>query len=396
MLALAAGLIGCAAAQDPAPPGIDRDAIRSRPRLAWTAAEREYAFAHWEDVFPTRVVRRGERLRDLPAGPAWPAFAAGGSGDAELQRSIGDFQLAGLVVLHDGRIRLERYARGHHASGRWVSFSMAKSITSTLLGAAVRDGAVAVDDPLTRFIPELRAGAYAQVTVRQLLTMTSGMGWNEDYADPGADVALFYSMPVEPGMDATVSYMRNLRPEAPPGTRWHYNTGETNLLGVVVSRATGRELGRYASEKVWAAYGMQADAYWMLDGSGHEHGGCCLQTTTRDMARFGQFVLEGGRVDGRPVLADGWIEAATRTQVRVDRPQSGYGYQWWTYDSGSFDAIGVHGQQLHVDPARRLVIAIHSAWPVADFQPESLAARIALLRAIKAAVDAEGAERSRR
>ena len=201
-------------------------------------------------------------------------------------------------------------------------------------------------------------------------------------------------MPVEPGMNATVSYMRRLRAETAPGTRWNYNTGETDLLGIVVARATGKELGRYASEKIWAAYGMEADAHWMLDRSGHEHAGCCLQTTTRDMARFGQFVLDGGRIDGRPVLADGWLEAATRTQVGIGRPQSGYGYQWWTYDGGTFSAIGIHGQQLHVDPGRRLVIAIHSAWPVAGFTPESLAARVALLRAIKAAVDAERGDRS--
>jgi CubicO group peptidase (beta-lactamase class C family) len=395
--ALSAALLASAAAQDRAPPGIDRDSIRSRPRLAWTKVERDYAFAHWEDLFATRVVRRGERIRELTAGPAWPAFAPGGAGAQQLQRSIDDFQLAGLVVLHDGRLRLERYARAHGAQGRWTSFSMAKSITSTLLGAALRDGAVAgIDDPVIRYIPELRASAYEGVRVRQLLTMTTGVRWNEDYADPAADVTLIYAAPVEPGMEATVSYMRRLDRATAPGTRWHYNTGETDLLGVVVARATGKELGRYASEKIWAAAGMEADAYWMLDRSGHEHAGCCLQTTTRDLARFGQFVLDGGRIDGRPVLADGWLEAATRTQVDTDQPQSGYGYQWWTYEGGTFSAIGIHGQQLHIDPARRLVIAIHSAWPVPGFTPESLAARIGLLRAIKAAVDAERGERSGR
>jgi CubicO group peptidase (beta-lactamase class C family) len=134
---------------------------------------------------------------------------------------------------------------------------------------------------------------------------------------------------------------------------------------------------------------MEADASWTLDRTGHEQAGCCLQATTRDFARFGQFVLDGARIDGRPVVADGWLEAATRKQLDIGAPGRGYGYQWWTVDDGSFSAIGIHGQQIHIDPARRLVVAINSAWPQASFTPESLQARGALLRAVKAAADAE-------
>ena len=385
-----AAFSGVACAQVPAADEAPLQALRSRPMLAWSQADREFAFAHWGELFPARVIRHGEHVRALPTGPELPTFAAGGAGDKQLKRSFDDFQVAGIVVLHEGRVRLERYALGHSATGRWASFSIAKSVTSTLLGAAIRDGSVkSVDDPLTRYIPELVGSVYDGVTVRQLLTMTSGVKWNEDYADPAADVAQFYSMPVDAGMDATVSYMRKLRREAPAGTRWHYNTGETNLLGVVVARATGKNLAVYAAEKIWAPYGMEADASWTLDRTGHEHGGCCIHAATRDYARFGQFILEGARIDGRPVVADGWLEAATRKQADIGTPGLGYGYQWWTVDNGTFSAIGINGQQVHVDPARRLVIAINSAWPAADFTQESLAARIGLLIAIKAALDAE-------
>ncbi len=239
----------------------------------------------------------------------------------QLQRNIDDFKLAGIVVLHDGKVRLERYALGYSAAGRWVSFSVAKSLTSTLVGIAIKDGYVSsVDDVVTRYIPELRDSAYDGVTVRQLLTMTSGAKWNEDYTDTKADVALFYSAPVEPGMDATVSYMRKLSRDTTPGQKWHYNTGETNLIGVLVERATKKDLATYASEKIWAPYGMEQDASWMLDRTNHEQGGCCIQATTRDYARFGQFILDGARIDGRSIVADGWLEAATRKQVDIGQP----------------------------------------------------------------------------
>ena len=158
--------------------------------------------------------------------------------------------------------------------------------------------------------------------------MTSGVDWNEDYADPAADVNQFYAAPVEPDMDATDSYLRKLRRELPPGQRWHYNTGETNLLGVVVARATGKDLATYAAEKIWAPYGMEQAAWWMLARSGDEHVGCCIAATTRDFACFGQFVLDGARIDWQSVVADGWLQAATSKQVDIGQPGRGYGYPW--------------------------------------------------------------------
>jgi CubicO group peptidase (beta-lactamase class C family) len=183
--------------------------------------------------------------------------------------------------------------------------------------------------------------------------------------------------------------MKKLARDTAPGQKWQYSTGETNLIGVLVARASKKDLATYASEKVWARYGMERDASWMLDRTGREQGGCCMQATTRDYARLGQFILEGARIDGQSIVADGWLEAATRKQVDIGRPGSGYGYQWWTRDDGTFNASGIHGQQIHIDPARRLVVAINSAWPQADFTRESAAARTALLDAIRAAIDSE-------
>ena len=387
--ALAAGLATAVLAQSLSPSEIDPQSLR-RPRATWNQAEREFAFANWDRIFSTRTIARGKQVHPLAEGAPLPTFSPGGKGAMQLQRNIDDFKLAGIVVLHDGKQRLEGYALGHSAEGRWASFSVAKSFTGTLVGAAIKDGYISsVDDVVTRYIPELRDSAYDGVTVRQLLTMTSGAKWNESYTDLTADVALFYSAPVDPGMDATVSYMRKLTRDAAPGRHWHYNTGETNLIGVLVARATRKDLAVYASEKIWARYGMERDGSWMLDRTNHEQGGCCIQATTRDYARLGQFMLEGARIDGQSIVADGWLEAATRKQVDIGQPGLGYGYQWWTRDNGTFNALGIHGQQIHIDPARRLVVAINSAWPAADYTKESRAARAGLLSAIRAAIDSE-------
>jgi CubicO group peptidase (beta-lactamase class C family) len=292
-------------------------------------------------------------------------------------------------VLHDGAVRLERYALTGGRDVRWHSFSIAKSITSTLVGAAMRDGAIkSLDDPVTRYITDLRGSAYDAVTVQQLLTMTSGVRWNEDYTDLKSDVARMYAEPPAPGLDMTVSYVRTLPREAPPGTKWLYKTSETNLVGVLVMAATGKPLADYLSEKIWRPYGMERDAEWMLDDVGHEQGGCCLAMTLRDLGRFGQFILDGARAGDASVVTDTWLQEATRAHVSTGGPASGYGYQWWTRDAGAFEARGIYGQTLHIDPKRRLVIAINSAAE----QPTGRAigqARQDFIAAVKSEIDRE-------
>ena len=370
---------------------LDPAALR-RSSFTWTQAEREYGFAHWDAIFPeSHLVKRGSRVRALPEGRPLGAFAPGAPRANDLARFIIDQNVAGLIVLQDGAVRLERYALGYSAAGRWVSQSVAKAVTSTLVGAAIKDGFIgSLDDPVTKYVVGLRGSAYDGVSIRHLITMTSGVKWNEDYADPGSDLAHFYADYVPPGANRTVSYLRKLPREAPPGTKWLYKTGETHLLGLLVISAIKRPLADYLSEKIWQPYGMEQSATWMTDPTNDELAGCCLQAGLRDFARFGQFVLEGGRIDGRSVVPDGWFEAATRRQVATTVPGRGYGYQWWTEDDGTFDAIGIHGQLIHIDRVRRLVVAMNSAWPVAVGTDRS-AARLQFLQMINAAVDAEPA-----
>jgi CubicO group peptidase (beta-lactamase class C family) len=355
--------------------------------LTWPAAKREQYIAALDSFFLTRTVKAGGRVHALDRGRPLSVFERGGARAAYFNRFLSGQQVHGVLVLQNGRIRLERYTSPHGPATRWNSFSVAKSLTSTLVGAAMKDGAIrGLDDPVTRYISALRGSAYDDVTVRQLLTMTSGVKWNEDYTDVNSDVARMYARPPDPGFDMTVSYVRSLPREAPPGAKWVYKTSETNLVGVLVAEATGKPLADYLSQKIWRPYGMERDAEWMIDDAGHEQGGCCLAMTLRDYGRFGQFILDGARVDGTPVVADNWLAEATRAQVSIG-PGAGYGYQWWTRDDGTFEGRGIYGQTLHVDPARHLVIVIHSA-AARPTDRSAGEARQEFIAAVAAAVDA--------
>ena len=349
--------------------------------LFWNQSQREAAFRAMDTHYASNTVRHGV-AHPLPAGPALePRFADGSTLDAYMA----EHHVAGIMVLQNGHVTLERYGLGAGPRTRWTSFSVAKSFTSTLVGAALRDGAIhGLDDKVTRYIPELAAGAYADVTVRQLLTMTSGVRWNEDYVDPASDVAMMYEGSRQPGVPLLVTYMSRLPRAFPPGERWVYKTGETDLIGILVTRATGKSLAAYLSEKIWVPYGMASDALWLKDEvDGTEAGGSGVSATLGDYARLGQFLLDGGIAAGKPVLADGWLADATHKHADFGVPGRGYGYQWWTYDDGAFAGIGIFGQLLYIDPARHLVIAQLAAWPVATDDAQAKA-RTAFIEAVKA------------
>jgi CubicO group peptidase (beta-lactamase class C family) len=306
-----------------------------------------------------------------------------------LENYMASQRTAGLVIIQDGKIRLERYGQDFSADGRWTSFSVAKSFTSTLVGAAIQDGYIkSLDDKVSQYIPDLQGSAYDDVTVQQLLTMSSGVKWDEDYENPQSDVALFNKAKPESGVDATVSYMRKLPRAHPPGTVWHYNTGETNLIGVLVSSATGKPLAQYLQERIWHPAGMAATATWLLGKTGHEIAGCCLQAATRDFARFGLFVLANGNVKGKQIVPVDWFEQAIHKKMDIGVPGKGYGFQWWTYDNGSVAAQGIFGQGIFIDPQRRLVIASNSNWTRANLGPEP-EAREAFYRNVAAIIDRE-------
>jgi CubicO group peptidase (beta-lactamase class C family) len=356
--------------------------------LFWNQTQRESGFPHMEDQFPVHTVKTGDHVLALSQGNPISVSVSQAGQAQTLDQFMAEQKTAGILVIKDGKVRLEKYALGYGSEGRWTSFSVAKSFTSTLVGAAIKDGYIkSLNDPITQYIPGLKGSAYEGVSVQQLLTMTSGVKWNEDYTDPKSDVAMMFTVQPDPGVDATVSYMRKLPREAAPGSKWVYKTGETNLIGVLVTSATNKTLADYLTQKIWQPYGMEHDGVWMVDDKGQEPGGCCVSVSLRDYGRMGMFLIGGGMAGGKPVLPDGWIAAATTKQADIGAPGHGYGYQWWTNDDGTFDARGIFGQFIHVDPARKLVVVLSSAWPTAT-DPARNITRTALIGAIVAQTDA--------
>jgi CubicO group peptidase (beta-lactamase class C family) len=350
--------------------------------LAWTPAQQEYGYRNMEKFAPVRVIARGDAVHELPAAATQidPRFTVDGKA-WDTAAYMAAFRASGVLVIKDGRIVLERYGLGRSPAERWTSFSVAKSVTSTLIGAAIADGKIkSLDDPVTLYIPELKGSAYDGVTVRQLITMTSGVKWNEDYADPNSDVARAGFVNIEPGVNPIVSYMRRLPREAEPGTKFVYKTGETDLAGILLTNAVGKPMADYLSKKIWRPYGMEQDGVWVEDVSGHERGGCCISMTLRDYGRFGQFMLDGGKAGGRDVLPAGWI--ADATSPHVTKPP--YGYFWWLIPGG-YEAEGVFGQTVSVFPDEHLVVVINSAWPKA-WDDDIDRMRMKYLDAIRAAV----------
>lgn len=358
----------------------------NRDLLFWSVAQRDAAFRAMDRIWLLAQWHTAEpaaRPRPLSAGAPLAL-------DADVDAFMAAQRSAALLIVQGGKLRFERYGLGFDADGRWTSFSVAKGVTSTLVGAALKDGHIkSMDDKVTDYVAGLQGSAYEDVTIHQLLTMTSGVAWNEDYSDPESDVARFNNHKPESGVPALVSYMRQLPRAAAPGTRWHYNTGETNLIGILLIHATGRPLATYLQEKIWQPVGMEQEATWILSTTGEEISGCCLQAAPRDMARFGQFILDGAKVDGQSIVPDGWLHEATHNQVDTGDPTEGYGYQWTTHPDGSFIVRGAFGQGLFIDPARELVIVTNANWAGGAVDPDANAAREAFYQQVQRAVDVE-------
>ncbi len=324
--------------------------------LFWSEEQRSARFRDMENWFAGHEVPAASNPRALAQGDALPEALA-----REIRQIMLNSGASGVMVYKSGSVRFEDYALGFAPDQRWTSFSVAKSFTSTLLGAALHDGFISsLDDPVTQYVPGLVGSAYDDVTVRQIATMTSGVAWNEDYTDPNSDVAQLNRFVVEHGPNAIVAQMSGLEREAPPGEKWVYKTGETNLIGLLIENAVGLSLAEYAQEKIVEPAGFESGLFWMTDPRGGNIGGCCLSLTLSDYTRMGVFALEGSG----DVIPEGWFAEAGDSQVNFGDSGFGYGYQWWTYPGG-YGAQGIFGQSITIIPEEGLVLTVVGNWPTA-------------------------------
>jgi len=328
-------------------------------------------FRSSERVFTSRIVRRGAHVQPLPRriDRAFEPIIRSRDQDYDVYDYISRNRVAGLLVLKDGSVRFEHYEFGNEPATRWVSMSMAKSISSALVGAAVQDGFIgSVDDPVSQYLPELAGSGYDGVSIRHVLQMTSGVRWDDTHTDPASERRTMLELQIAQKPGAIMRFIAGLPRVAEPGTVWNYSTGETHIIGALLRAAVGRWVSDYLSEKIWSRCGMESDATWWLESpEGLEVAGSGISATLRDYARFGLFMMNDGKIDGRAVLAPGWAKesGASRTigGQRVD-----YGYMWWavpaadgSLSAGAFSARGIFGQFIYINPRERVVIAVLSA-----------------------------------
>jgi CubicO group peptidase (beta-lactamase class C family) len=324
-----------------------------------------------------------------PAAAAAPVAAVGewrvdppdGHGlDPVLLEEARDYAFAdgrntqGVVIVHEGAIVGEWYATGSDADSWAASWSMAKSFTSAAIGIALDEGLIpSVDEPMTTWYPDFAGTERADMTLRDVLQMGSGLAWVEDYS-PGAGESDIIQMVLDERDQ--LAYAASRPAEVEPGTRWSYSSGDTQLLSGVLAQATGMPADEYAEEKLFEPLGM-SQVEWWRDAADHTLTYCCLDTTSRDFARFGQLYLQGGVWGDEQVVPAGWVEDSWQPSDASEAIDEPYGYQWWLSDPEGLDvdltsAAGHDGQWIHVVPELDLVVVRNGTYvkdpgpPVAD------------------------------
>jgi CubicO group peptidase (beta-lactamase class C family) len=317
--------------------------------------------------FPARRIPAGANPSPLPAGAEIALDAAPAGAGKESDEVLRTNDTLAFLVVHEDRLVHERYFDGAGRGSLQTSFSVAKSILSTLIGIAIDEGLIeSVEDPLTTYVPELveRDQRFAQITLRDLLTMSSGLRyWDTDLPWPWADDTYTYY-----GVDLREVALNKTEIERPPGEEWHYNNYNPLLLGLVLERATGMSVSEFMTTRLWQPLGAEADATWNLDSerSGFEKLESGINATAADYARFGLLHLHGGEWNGARIISEEWVRTATGDDTSTD-PAPNYQYFWWVdvERPGRFYALGDYGQYVYVAPdADAVVVRLGRGWGI--------------------------------
>ncbi|SLN66503.1 6-aminohexanoate-dimer hydrolase [Pseudoruegeria aquimaris] len=339
-------------------------------------------FSHMDRAFLHVEVPRGDGpVSDLPRGPE----AAMPEGyDAWVKAR----NVTAIVALKNGEIRHEAYYQGTTAQDRRISWSVAKSYLSALLGVLLEEGAIAsIDDPVIRYAPSLEGTAYEGATIRNVLNMASGVVFDENYLDPNSDInKMGRAIALGQSLD---DFTRGLTETfAAAGEQWQYVSIDTHVIGMVIRGATGRGVAELLSEKIIAPLGLEESPYYVTDGEGVAFVLGGLNQRTRDYARFGQMILQDGAYGGRQIVPAAWLAASTAPSAPKKTGAMGYGFQWWippNAEPGEFLAQGVYGQYIYFNKRLGVVIASNAA--DRGFREEGVSdANIAMFRAIAGAL----------
>ena len=324
------------------------------------------------DKFSSRTIHHGPDVftfkRDIKKLPEEYTF---NGKEKSVNSFIDHTGTTGLIVVKNDTILFENYYQGNTEASKAIAFSVAKSFVSALFGIAVSEGSIKdINQPVTDYLPLLKNSGYNGVSIKNVLQMSSGIHFNEDYADFNSDINKLaryfaFNMPL-------ADFVASLKAEKKPGTFHHYVSSDPQVLGMIIREATGKNLSEYAEEKLWKPLGMESDATWLIDSSGMEGAFAFLNVTLRDYARFGRLYLNKGNWNGKQIVPEAWVKASVTPDaphlMPGKRPNSswvlGYGYQWWIPENpdGDYLAIGIYGQAIYVYPRYKIVIAKTSAY----------------------------------
>ena len=329
------------------------------------------SLSHTDEIFEARRVQRAATPSVLGRSSSELSVRYDYQGESRgLDGYLARNPTTGLLIARDDTILVERYQYARNDHHRFTSFSMAKTVTSMLIGIAIAEGRIrSVDDPASAYVPALASTEYGRTPIRHLLQMSSGVRFLEEYSgrDDVTKLAMDTFWLRGPGGVAAVSQFNERI--APSGTRYSYASAETQVLGLVLAHAVGRSVSVYLQEKIWQPIGAEADASWLVDRAGQESTFCCLNVVLRDWGRLGLLLAHEGNWRGRQIIPAAWIREAT--SVRPEQPYLaprtatrffGYGYQTWIFpdEPRMFALLGIRGQTIYVDPSRRLVM-VHTA-----------------------------------
>ena len=354
-------------------------------------------FRSADQLGATRIMTASSEQRPYPSGAAIE-LPDGFIFDKQMlstEQFLADSWTTGLLVIQDDRIVYERYSLGHSESTRTISWSMAKSFISAMIGIALDEGSIAsIEQPVDFYVPELQGSGYETVRIKDVLQMSSGIAFNEDYGDFNSDINRWgRGFALGSPQD---KFAASLTRGREPGTLNHYVSIDTHVLSMVLSRATGKSITGYMQEKLYQPLGMEYDGYWLVDGAGKEMALGGLNLTMRDFAKLGSLYLNHGELDGKQIVPANWIAASTVADAPHLQPAEGdfgYGYQWWLplSDDGEYMAMGVYGQYIYINPSKSMVVVKLSANPRYNdisYVPSSDFSHLAFFRSI----DSRGAD----
>ncbi|MFY7398097.1 serine hydrolase domain-containing protein [Enterobacter cloacae complex sp. IR53030] len=377
---------------DTCPAPFDTKLPDAHTMLTWSQADRVVGFRNDYRNYAGDVFHHGNASPLLAAEkPLTDARYQVNGKTYDLHDYLKRQNVSGMLVLKNGHVAYKYLGEGNTDSTLWTSRSVGKSVVSALVGVAIKEGKIhSLDDLITQYEPDLKGTAWDGVTLRQLITHTSGVAWNEDYTNPGSDFAKLTECEAKPGTyDCVRTLVKGLHRAHPAGENWSYSSGGAWLLGDVLERATGMTLAAYLEKSIWQPYGMASDGVWHAYSKGqHDVGAHGFNATLEDWGRFGQFILHNGTLPGgKQILPEGWVKQSSdwtqaKGSVSAAHPKGLYGYQWWNNEvpvnathfapkvdnslKGSLWALGIFGQMIMVNQKENLVIVQWSTWPQAE------------------------------